>query len=185
MGGGAFCISYPGRFEHKPYPYSYSSSQPIIHSRLSFTSTPPLHIFETHLRDIVSLCACFFFSDRDPAPLSWRRDHHSVPALAPPLPPTTPLYTTYTYHYQPQLNTSLRTPASASPSHTTHSTSTPFTATAILDRALAWLSRPLLPQLPPLTHTHNEARSSLPLLRPLCGRIHPRKRPAADNTLRL
>lgn len=60
LGGGALCISYPGRLEHKPYPYSYPSSQLIIHFCLSFISTPPFHISETYLRDIVNSCAFFF-----------------------------------------------------------------------------------------------------------------------------
>lgn len=65
MGGGAFCISYPGRLRHKPYPYSYPSSQLIIHFCLSFISAPPLHISETYPRDIVNSCA-FFFSTLRP-----------------------------------------------------------------------------------------------------------------------
>lgn len=112
MGGGAFCISYPGRLRlrHKPYPYSYPSSQLIIHLCLSFISTPQSHISETHLRDIVNSCA-FFFSTLRPRSVELEtrpplrtcisttphNNHSSLHHI--PLPATTQYLTTHGYTF--------------------------------------------------------------------------------------
>lgn len=176
LGGGAFCISYPGRLRHKPYPYSYPSSQLIIHFCLSFISAPPLHISETYPRDIVNSCA-FFFSTLRPRSVELEtrpplrtcisttshNNHFSLQHI--PLPATTQYLTAhgytiahYTQHLYPPGNCNPR------PRHRVAFTSASSTTS-------------------PLTHTHNEARSNLPLLRPLCGRLHSCRRPAADDTL--